>query len=45
MTFELLQLPEVVTHGFWAKFHSQGVLFSATRVHGDFNTTRGEPDF
>lgn len=40
MTFELLQLPEVVIHGFWAKVHSQGVLFSATRVHGDFNDER-----
>jgi len=38
MTFEMLMLPEVVIHGFWAKVHSSGVLFSATRVHGDFNS-------
>lgn len=41
MTFELLQLPEVVIHGFWAKVHSQGVLFSANRVHGDYDESRG----
>lgn len=36
MTFELLKLPEVVTHGFWTKVHSDGVLFSAAKTHGDF---------
>lgn len=40
MTFELLKLPEVVIHGFWTKVHSQGVLFSSSRVHGDFNDGR-----
>merc|ERR1712038_1537400 len=42
MTFELLKLPEVVIHGFWTKVHSQGVLFSANRIHGDFNTDRND---
>jgi len=41
MTFELLKLPEIVIHSFWAKVHSAGVLFSAARVHGDFNDARG----
>jgi len=42
MTFELLKLPEIVIHGFWTKVHSQGVLFSANRIHGDFNTDRND---
>jgi hypothetical protein len=44
MTFELLKLPEVVVHGFWAKVHSEGVLFSANRVHGDFDNQGGSRD-
>jgi hypothetical protein len=36
MTFELFKLPEVVVHGFWTKVHSDGVLFSAAKTHGDF---------
>lgn len=42
MTFELLKLPEVVIHAFWTKVHSDGVLFSANRIHGDFNTERND---
>lgn len=36
MTFELVKLPETLVHGFWTKIHSDGVLFSAHKTHGDF---------